>query len=230
MTQTRVKICGIKEPAHALLAAQCGAHWIGLVFVQASPRYVNLDQARSIIEKLPATCQAVGLFVNATANEIIDSCKYTGINCVQLHGQEPASLAEQIAPLRIIKAFPFNNSLEPAVAWTNQLSTEARQRVEAILIDTPPLNTTHPQMTGGSGQQFNWTNLKTELQLHNKWQQAIPHLMIAGGLDPTNVAQALIQSGANSADVSSGVEHTRGIKDPAKIQAFCQAALQSPLC
>lgn len=208
MPRTRIKICGIKDVETANAAADAGADVVGLVFVEKSPRCVTVDQAKAISESLPTDMTSVGLFVDCPADTIRQTMQHASLDIAQLHGHESIDHLDALAGLRIWKALPFDPHFEQtAKKWDHD------PRVEALLIDAPPTG----ELTGGSGITFDWAGLaKTKHHL------AKP-IVLAGGLTPDNVGQAIRALGPYAVDVSSGVESSRGVKDVGLIQAFCQA-------
>jgi phosphoribosylanthranilate isomerase len=212
MSRTRIKICGIQDADTALAAADACASWVGLVFVDKSPRFVTIDQARAVVASLPKSVTPVGLFVDAYADAIKDVAQRTGLSTVQLHGHEPMSILDDLGGLRVIKALPFDSEL-PAKAepWDNAPS------VEALLIDTPPSG----ELTGGSGVAFDWHALS---RVKDRMRKPI---ILAGGLTPDNVGEAIRTIRPYAVDVSSGVESSRGVKDAGLIQAFCDAVREA---
>lgn len=215
MQRTRVKICGVRDVASALVAAQAGADAIGLVFAPGSPRQVSIDEARPIVAALPAFVQPVALFVDAAADTIRDVTAQLGIQTVQLHGSESPEFAAELAPLRVIKALGFDarrasDALKPWRACCPNLA--------GILFDAPPPQPGGP--TGGTGRQLDWQAL-ADLE-HGGLLAGLPPLILAGGLDSSNIKQAIEIVRPYAVDVSSGVEAQRGIKDPQRIQGFIQ--------
>lgn len=208
MSGTQIKICGIKDPKHAKAAAKAGATHVGVVFVDESPRCVTIKQAIEVVEALPGMAEAVGLFVDRDAQEIKHIVGRAGLTTIQLHGHEKIGILDKFEGLTIWKALPFGpDLLELAEPWDND------PRVDAILIDTPPTG----ELTGGSGVAFDWAALA----------KVIDHLstpiILAGGLTPQNVGEAIRTVKPFAVDVSSGVESSRGVKDVGLIKAFCQA-------
>ena len=208
MRSTLIKICGVRTPEDARTASDAGAHWVGLVFVDKSPRFVTPEQARAVVAALPKTVTPVGLFVDAHADTIKQVADEVGLATVQLHGHEPMSILDQLGGLRVIKALPFEDDL-PAKAepWDNAPG------VAALLIDTPPVG----EPTGGSGVAFDWRALS------DMKDQVRKPIILAGGLTPENVGEAIRTVKPYAVDVSSGVESSRGIKEARLIKAFCEA-------
>jgi phosphoribosylanthranilate isomerase len=208
---TRIKICGITEPELAIVAAEAGADFIGLVFWAQSHRYVSPDKAREIVLELrrsggrqPAV---VGVFVDEPAHVLGRITRQVGLDYVQLCGGEPASIVGELeAPvIRAIRPRDVDELMEIDV-WAR---AGARLLVDAF----------HPAMPGGQGQVGDW-----ELAA----QAARDHpIILAGGLASDNVQRAITEVQPWGIDVSSGVE-TEKRKDPAKIRAFIQAARNAP--
>lgn len=204
---TNVKICGIMTPEHARTAVEAGAHYIGLVFAP-SRRQVTLDQARRIVAALRdanstygTQTESVGVFVNATADEINAIAADVGLDRVQLSGHEPAALAGSInAP--VIKAVRFDHdaSEDEWLAYPHH----------PLLIDAHV-----PGSFGGAGITGDW-HRAADLARHAE-------VWLAGGLTPHNVAVAIQQVQPAVVDVSSGVE-TDGVKDAEKIRTFIAVA------
>lgn len=212
MDKTRIKICGIRDVETALASVDAGADAIGLVFVQQSPRHVGVDLASTIVEALPSRAHAVGLFVDRAPHEIRHIASRTGLSIVQLHGHERLSILDQLDGLTVWKALPFGPGLmEEARPWDDD------PRVDALLIDAPPKD----GLTGGSGQAFDWSALAKVVD------QFTTPIILAGGLGPGNVGQAIRTLRPMGVDVSSGVESSRGVKDVAMVRAFCQAVRQA---
>lgn len=197
-----IKICGLREAHHAQRAAELGADLLGFVFAD-SPRKVSPELAGRIIAGLPSTVRKVGVFVNEELDVINDIISFCGLDLAQLHGQEtPAYCSAVQAP--IIKAWRVKDEkslieLEPY-----------RGMVEIFLLDTYVQGT-----AGGTGQAFDWALARKAAGLGK--------IMLAGGLNPENVALAIKTAQPYGVDVSSGVE-TGGSKDLAKIEAFIRQA------
>ena len=218
MPRTRIKICGIRDLDTAMAAVDAGADAIGLVFVERSPRYIRPDDAAKIVRRLPACVEPVGLFSDHAAEDVLDAARTAGLRTVQLHGREGPGLAKRLHGLRIINAIAF----EPGhVAERLQPWREATTALAAVLLDSPPAAGTESSLTGGTGHAFDWDTLARLLQ--DGVFRGLPPLFLAGGLTPDNVADAIRTVRPYAVDVSSGVEVSRGVKDPAKIAAFCEA-------
>jgi phosphoribosylanthranilate isomerase len=196
---TAVKICGVARVEDALAAARCGAHAIGLVFYRPSPRYVAPALAREIIRALPPFVTAVGLFVDATVQEVRDVVAIAPVGLLQFHGTEPPAFCRQFG-LPYMKAARVRAGVD--------LLQYARDYhdAKALLLDAF-VEGTH----GGTGRSFDWGLIPRTLGLP---------IVLSGGLDAGNVTGAIQQVRPWGVDVSSGVESTPGIKDAAKIAAF----------
>lgn len=212
MHRTRIKICGIRDPRAALAVVDAGGDAIGLNFVEKSPRFVAVEDARRIVDALPAFVEPVALFADATPAHVRRVCAETGIRTVQLHGQESPTAAEAVLPARVIKVVHFGDGATAQIrAWRGVLN------LTAILWDTPPQGA---ELTGGTGRTFAWQDL-AQLQQTDALRGL--RLIVAGGLTPDNVVDAVRVLRPYAVDVASGVESSRGVKDPGKIRAFCEA-------
>lgn len=209
MKRTRIKICGFKDVGLAMAAVYAGADAIGLNFVAKSPRVVTVEQAKIIRKALPAFVEPVGLFCDASAEQIIAIAKEIGLATIQLHGKESVSYANYLSPLRIIKALPFDDGFADQIEhWASDC-----ENLAGILVDAPPKD----GLTGGTGVAIDWGKLAAMKKPH--W----PALILAGGLTPGNVCNAIATVKPYGVDVASGVEIERGIKDENLIQQFCAA-------
>jgi phosphoribosylanthranilate isomerase len=194
-----VKICGITRPEDALHAESAGADALGLNFVPGTKRFISLERAREIVRALGPFVARVGVFQNASLETVLETVQTVGLNVVQLHGQESDAFAlevERIVPVvRAVKLEPGMPFVLPEVG-------------SAFLIDGPD---------PGSGQLADWSRLEASNLAGRRW-------LLAGGLTPENVAQAISRLRPWGVDLSSGVESTPGIKDPTKVTAFIRAA------
>jgi phosphoribosylanthranilate isomerase len=186
-----------------------GADAVGLVFVGKSPRHVSIDEARAVIAALPAFVVPVGLFVDAALADVRQITAAVNIRTVQLHGCELPADTALLTDLRVIKAVNLVDARH--AAW---LTSPAPPNVVGLLIDAPPAD---GALTGGGGETFDWAALDA------LDRAKLPPLILAGGLTPGNVVSAITRVRPYAVDVSSGVESSRGVKDPAKIAAFCDA-------
>lgn len=195
--RTRVKICGITRPEDALVAAECGVDAIGLVFYPKSPRYVDAEQAKIIIAALPPFVTTVGLFMDTQADDIYLVVKSVPLDCLQFHGDEcPADCGRYDLPY--IKAVAMQGGMDYA------LYTASYPDAAGFLLDSHRTG-----QAGGTGKTFDWSQIPKK--------QDKP-LILAGGLRPDNVAEAISQVQPYGIDLSSGVESSPGVKDAAKIQ------------
>lgn len=197
--RTRVKICGITRAEDAQFAARCGADAIGLVFYEASPRAINLEQAALIARSLPAFVTCVGLFVNPLPEEVNAVLRQVPIDCLQFHGDETGAFCEQFER-------PYIKAIR--VAADTDINQVAGQfgLARAVLLDTFVKD-----IPGGTGQRFDWSRIPADCP---------KPVILAGGLSAQNVAEAIRQVRPYAVDVSGGVEQHKGIKDQGKIRQF----------
>ena len=198
MTATRVKICGITSSEDALAAIAAGADALGFVFYAKSPRALLPEQAAAIIRSLPPFVTTVGLFVNADRATIKETVATCGLDVIQLHGDEsPQDCC--FSGCRVIKALRIKDSAS--------LERAADYEVSGLLLDA-----WSDRVYGGSGEVFDWQLLKNFASHHP--------VILAGGLIPENVAEAIRQVRPYAVDVSSGVEMAPGRKDKIKMAEF----------
>lgn len=202
MSVVRSKICGITRIEDALIAAEAGADAIGLVFYAKSPRAVSIQQARDIVAALPAFVTTVGLFVNASREELSDVLAGVALDLLQFHGDElPAECESYQRPyIKALRVKPGDDIAQLAAPYA---------RARGILLDTYV-----PGVPGGTGAAFDWSLVPSGLP---------QPVILAGGLSAANVQAAIEQVRPYAVDVSGGVEAGKGIKDAAKIRAFMQA-------
>lgn len=195
---TRIKICGIKHRDDALKAVECGADAIGLIFVEKSPRYASLTDARIIAESMPPFVTVVGLFMDASEAEVREALKVVPINLLQFHGDETPVFCDQFN-MPYIKVLRMRENAN-VVAFAQEYPNAA-----GILLDT------YHKAGGGSGQTFDWSLIPDDVPLP---------LILAGGLTAENVAAAIETVKPYAVDVSSGVESEPAVKDHKKIEQF----------
>jgi phosphoribosylanthranilate isomerase len=199
----RIKICGITNLEDALLAADLGADALGFIFYPQSPRQVAPESARAIIAQLPPLVTTVGVFVDEDAAAVRDLAVRVGLDWVQLHGRESSDYCRSLGR-RVIKGFRVQDqhSLLALAAY--------RGAAQALLLDTYKKG-----QIGGTGATFNWA-LAREARKYGP-------IILAGGLTPDNVVQAIAAARPQAVDVASGVEAAPGKKDPEKLKRFFTA-------
>jgi len=202
----RVKICGITNIPDALASTDAGADALGFIFAPSSPRFLKVDAAAAIIRELPPFIARVGVFVDPTAQFVHETVAKCGLSAVQLHGNETPEFCAALPGLTI-KAF--------RISRREDLYQIRSYSTRAWLLDSHVAG----QM-GGTGKRFDW-----ELALEVKeWGSPI---ILAGGLTPENVAEAVTRVQPYAVDVSSGVESSPGKKDITKVRAFITAAKEA---
>jgi phosphoribosylanthranilate isomerase len=215
MAQIRVKICGLRSVQDMQAAADAGAAYGGFVFFAKSPRHLTIDQARALTRAAPEGMAKVALVVDADdafLDAMLAECPF---DMLQLHGHEtPARVQE----LRARYGLPVMKALGIADAGDLAQLMDYALVADQILIDAKPPKAA--ALPGGNGLSFDW-----RLVAQRRWLRP---WMLAGGLTAQNVGQAIALTNARQVDVSSGVETAPGVKDPAKIIAFVQAALGQP--
>ena len=193
----KVKICGITHYEDAKTAISLGVDALGFIFYPKSPRYIHPLQAREIIKRLPPFVSRVGVFVDDNAAAITTIARQTGIDTVQLHGSETPSICAEL-PFTLIKAFSVGPDFDVSVL--------DNYPVNAYLLDT-----WSDTLKGGSGRTFDWSIAKSAAQYHH-------NIILAGGLGPTNIAEALETVQPYAVEFNSGVEIKPGIKNPRKMR------------
>lgn len=196
---TRIKICGITRPEDGQAAARLGADAIGLVFYAPSPRAVTVNQAETVCTALPPFVTTVGLFVDPSADEVRAVLDRVPLDLLQFHGDEPPEFCRQFGR-PYIKAIRMRDDIELAA----ELARYAEAR--GLLLDTY-----RPGVPGGTGEAFNWERVPADVA---------HQIVLAGGLEASNVGSAVKQVQPYAVDVSGGVEASKGIKDVAKMAAF----------
>jgi len=211
MSGIRVKICGLREADHVATAVKAGAGYVGFVFFPKSPRAITAEAARALALDVPVGIARVALTVDAGNDLLDDLTERVPLDMLQLHGDESP---ERVAEVRARYGLPVMKAVgvgdESDLAALEDHLTVADQ----VLVDArPPAG---GEVPGGNGLAFDW-----RLIAGRRWP--VPW-MLAGGLTPGNVAEAVRVTGARQVDVSSGVERARGVKDPALIRDFLTAA------
>ena len=204
--RTRAKICGITRIQDIQSVVQAGADAIGFVFFAPSPRSVTAVQAAELIQHVPPYVQTVGLFVNASAADIQDILKNSPVDILQFHGDESPEQCQTIAQSvgrRWYKAI----QMKPELDVIAEIQAFQQAGASAVLLDA-----WHPELKGGTGHSFDWAQFP---------KLDIP-LILAGGLKPENIEEAIQITGAYAVDVSGGVESAKGIKDQQLIERFMQ--------
>lgn len=204
MARTRIKICGIRDQDGLAAAVEAGADAVGFVFVEGSPRAIDPEEADGLVSMLPPWVSAVGVFRDPDVEafcDIEEACPFLAMN--QLHGDEDVRTVKSCGP-DVIKAVAFDPGTFGGVLdkWA------AVDEVAAILVDGA---------NPGSGERVDWGALAGFVA------ESPRHIILAGGLTPENVEEAIRVVRPYAVDVSSGVERERGVKDPELIAAFCRA-------
>lgn len=203
----RVKICGITQPDQGQEIARLGAHSIGFICVQKSPRYVTPEQIRAIVEQLPPQVVRVGVFMDAPFEEIVRTVQASDLTSIQLHGAESPELCDRLRQtfpeIELIKAFRIRSGEDL------RQTQPYEDHVDWLLLDAY-----HPNLGGGTGQTLDWRSLQT-FHPQRPW-------LLAGGLTPDNVQDALSLIHPNGIDLSSGVETSPGHKDLQRVEQLFQ--------
>ncbi len=202
---TYVKICGITNLADALSAVEAGADALGFNFYRPSPRYIEPNAARAIIDQLPATVLTVGVFVNEASLERVEQiADDAGVGALQLHGDESPEYCHAIADRYVIKVLAVDSDFDPQRALN--------YKVQAIMLDA-----SDRKARGGTGRTIDWSVARRTGEL-------VHRLFLAGGLSPQNVAEAIAAVRPYAVDACSALETTPGKKDPERVRAFVTAA------
>ena len=203
----RVKICGITRPEDAQAAAAAGADAVGLICVPASPRYADIQRAKGVLAGLPPLITAVGVFMDAAVSEVAATAATLGLGTVQLHGDGPVEAIEALRPLTVIKALAVRDE-----SIYGELARWSAAGGSGILLEKPRT------AKASDPAPMPW-HLLTPEAIRRECGPVVP-LLLAGGLTPDNVGQAVRTVRPYGVDVSSGVERSAGIKDRNLIEAF----------
>jgi len=199
-----IKVCGITSVADAIFAAQNGATALGFIFYQGSPRYIRVDQAAMISAIVSKEVLRVGLFVNETREQVENTARAARLDVVQLHGDETAEYCNSLEGLRVWKAFHVREYFKPAML--------EEYSCEAYLLDAVSADGTF----GGTGRTFPWPVARDA--------KRFGQIIVAGGLDGDNVAEAIRQVKPWGVDASSKLESKPGVKDNEKVRSYLEAA------
>ena len=203
----KIKICGVRTPEVAEAAIGAGAEFIGLMFVPNSPRYLTDREGGELSAAMGNRAKSIGVFKEESPTRIKQVAERMSLWGVQLHGDWDAQDVAWLAPHRVIGAVPFDlPRIEAAIKCAG---------LTALLIDAPDPT----GLGGGTGTKLDWHSLRQAL---DRLKPAVP-IVLAGGLTPDNVQEAIRAVHPWAVDVSSGVESSRGVKDPGRVRAFCQA-------
>lgn len=204
---TRVKICGITRWEDAQLAVELGAAALGFNFFPPSPRYIEPASAQPMVFRLPPLVMAVGIFADEADGESVGKrAREALVKAVQLHGPQFPPLDGAMAGFTLIRAVAVNAGFRPEML--------RELRADAFLLDT-----FDPELRGGTGKAFNWAVARDAHRFGT--------IVLAGGLTPENVGQAIREVRPFAVDVASGVESAPGIKDPEKLRAFFAAVAEA---
>jgi phosphoribosylanthranilate isomerase len=218
----RIKICGLTSPADAIATVAGGADAVGLNFYPGSKRCVSLTRAAEICSVLPAGVVKVGVFVNAPAGDVVATFDRLGLDLIQLHGDEPPDYVVALDNRPFIRAFRVGpQGGAPAIAWLDACRAVGRQP-SAILIDSHQAGA-----YGGTGATADWHAARALAAGQDIVQRPLPALVLAGGLTPINVADAIHAVRPAAVDTASGVETSPGRKDAGLVAAFVRAALSA---
>jgi phosphoribosylanthranilate isomerase len=221
---TWVKICGVTNLEDALTAIEAGADALGFVFFEQSPRKITGEQARRIIEKLPPHVETVGVFVLGSNGNIAEIAEHAKLTSVQLHSRGKG-IGEVASPISSGRSHYIAISANDFFDQDNtdfgvpKNGSNAAEWLHAVFLDSGTA-----QQPGGTGRVFDWQNAVATAE---RIQRSGLRLVVAGGLTPKNVAEAMRTLKPWGVDVSSGVEAAPGKKDPEKVRAFIAAVKQA---
>jgi phosphoribosylanthranilate isomerase len=199
MEKVRVKICGIRTIEEAECAVEAGADMLGFNFWPASPRYIQPEAAKSIIDRLPSGVSSIGVFVNERTERILTIYRELGLSAIQLHGDESPEECKTLSSLSVIKAMRVGDGFSV-------------ERIREYGVDMVLLDASLKGNYGGTGQTFDWSVAARA--------KAYAKIILAGGLRSENVEEAIRIAGPYAVDVCSGVEAAPGRKDFAKMRDF----------
>lgn len=198
----KIKVCGITRYDDARVAVNLGADAVGFIFHPKSPRFIQPAAVREITRRLPPFVAKVGVFVDQPADKINAVASAAGLDTIQLHGSEPPGIAREL-PFTVIKAFSVGPEFAPAVLDDYE--------VAGYLLDTWDRS-----VPGGTGKTFDWRVARRAVEAGHR-------IVLAGGLGPVNVREALEAVNPYAVDVNSGVEISPGVKNPKKMREVIRA-------
>jgi len=213
-TPTRVKICGITNLNDAEMAVELGAWAVGLIFFQGSPRRCSVEEAQRITAAMRRKVEVCGVFVNAPLQEVVETSEEVGLSMLQFHGDEGPSFCAEAARrngARVIKA--------AQVSGPGDVRDLERFHVDFHLLDARARTPGREGLRGGTGERFDWKLLAAR-------RSKVP-LILSGGLNADNVAEAIAIARPFAVDTASGTEQAPGRKDPRKLRAFFDAVERS---
>lgn len=210
--RTRIKICGLTRAEDVDAAVAAGADAIGFVFYQKSPRHIAPEAARALITQVPPFVTTVGLFVNASREDVVKVIASTPVALLQFHGDESLEQCRSIAEA-VNRPFMRAVRVGPDMTGSDLLEYEQNYRACSSLFAGLLLDA-FVEGYGGGGKVFDWSLIPKELA---------PRVVLSGGLSVQNATEAVLQVRPYAVDISSGVELSKGIKDPAKIRSFIGA-------
>lgn len=217
---TWVKICGITNLEDARVAVDAGADALGFVLYEQSPRMVSSTAVRDIVDRLPASIDKVGVFVDTPAEEMMDIVRRAGLSSIQIHGHEPVKVENiekikgSMAELKVIYVYSGTELVDGGFL----MSEQAKTLLYALMFDSGT-----SAQPGGTGKRFDWENARGMVQAVSL---AVP-VIVAGGLNTANVKEAIRLFQPYGVDVATGVEAKPGRKDPEKVRAFIQAVREA---
>ena len=203
--RVQIKICGITSLKDARACANLGADMIGLNFYPRSSRYIEPQRVREMVEGIPRSVRAVGVFVDPTASKVRTAANAAGIECVQLHGDLSGETCRELArEFRVIRAFSTDGRFQPE---------DASSFPDCDML----LDAHHAELRGGTGLICDWPTARATLPFAR-------FLILSGGLNAQNVGHAIARVAPHAVDVCSGVESAPGAKDHRAIEKFIAAA------
>ena len=205
----QIKICGITNLDDALAAVAAGADALGFNFYKPSPRYITPQSAREMVDRLPASILAVGVFVNEeTPESVRNIASEAGVAALQLHGDESPAYCRELADRFVIKTLAVSTNFDNRMVHAYE--------TQAVMLDTKD-----NALRGGTGRRFDWSIAQ---QVTKQVNQLGKKLFLAGGLSPENIAEAIETVRPYAVDACSALENKPGIKDHTRLRAFVHAA------